>query len=364
MKKTEKIGTAPLAAGTGLLALDIVLSEDQMAEPRYWAGGTCGNVLIVLSFLGWQSIPLARLRKGAAATGLLEDLTNWGVETSFVTLDEDGSTPVIVERINRGVKGEVFHSFSWRCPNCGARLPSYKPVLAAEAEEMAERIGSPQVFFFDRISRGAIVLAQAAAERGAVVVFEPSSVGNIVLFRKAWEIADIVKYSHERFSELPADLEGQGGPKLQIETLGMDGLRYRTRLPSCKNRSWQHLAAVPSESVRDTAGAGDWCTAGIIHSLFQTGASALDSTTDTSVQIAIRYGQALASWTCGFEGARGGMYEVGKDLFDEQIGTLLGVRSDQKSEVYSCRTNRGNRVAGLCPSCETPDITHIVNSTS
>ena len=59
------------------------------------------------------------------------------------------------------------------------------------------------MFFFDRVSPGALHLARACAERGAIVFFEPSGVGNATLFRQAWEVAHVVKYSHERLSELP-----------------------------------------------------------------------------------------------------------------------------------------------------------------
>lgn len=345
---------APLVAGTGLVALDVVISEDRPGEPRYWAGGTCGNVLVVLRYLGWQSAPIARLREGVAATELLADLRRWGVTTSFVTLSEDGSTPVIVERIGRTPGGEVFHTFSWRCPNCGARLPGYKPVLATEAEELVGRLGYPRVFFFDRLSRGAIILARAAAERGAAVVFEPSSVGNPTLFREAWELADVVKYSHERLSELPADLEGHKGPKVQIETLGGEGLRYRTRLSECKTRAWQRLESVAAARVLDTAGAGDWCTAGIVHRLFPAGALALETATDASLRDAVRYGQALGAWTCGFEGARGGMYEVEKDRFNEQVAVLLGARSKRESGTSLQHLTAKTAVTTLCPSCEQP----------
>lgn len=355
MKKQPANGDqAPLAVGTGLVALDAVVSADLPGTPRYWAGGTCGNVLIVLRYLGWRAAPIARLRDGDAAMRLTTDLRQWGVSTQFVTLDEDGSTPVIVQHIRRTTGGEPIHSFSWRCPNCGSRLPGYKPVLASEAEALTGRLNSPRVFFFDRLSRGAIVLARASAASGAAVVFEPSSVGNPALFREAWEVADVVKYSHERLHELPADLEGRDGPQLQIETLGSDGLRYRTRLPGCKTRGWQRSASIPATRLRDTAGAGDWCTAGIVHRLFPPGASALNSATDSSVRDAIRYGQALAAWTCGFEGARGGMYEVERLQFEREVAALLGASSGGKDGGSGRQPAGQEGVECLCPACEQP----------
>ena len=53
----------PVCAGTGLVALDIVFNGDSTVPPRMWAGGSCGNVLTILSYLGWQAVPLARLAK-------------------------------------------------------------------------------------------------------------------------------------------------------------------------------------------------------------------------------------------------------------------------------------------------------------
>ena len=351
---TAHTNRSPLAVGTGLLALDVVVSEVKTALPRRWAGGTCGNVLIALRYLGWQAAPVARLRAGAAATRLFADLKRWGVSTDFLTLAEDGSTPVIVQRISRSPAGDPYHTFSWRCSSCGARLPGYKPVLAINAEAIVEHLGSPRVFFFDRLSRGALVLARACAERGAVVAFEPSSVGNPALFREAWEVAHVVKYSHERLQELPADVETMRGARLQIETLGRDGLRYRTRLPGCKFRKWQKLDSLPALQVRDTSGAGDWCMAGILHRLAQEGSTKLTEATDADVRDAVRYGQALAAWTCGFEGARGGMYAVEKAEFERQVLALLGASTSQQSSDVSRHVRSQEPIACLCPSCEQP----------
>src|SRR5262249_18014835 len=154
---------------------------------RYWAGGTCGNVLIALSYLGWESMPVARLQAGAAAKRILHDLKKWGVPDRFVSVSDEGSTPVIVERISEGAGGIPRHSFSWRCPECGSQFPGFKPVLASAAEEIAQQFSSHEVFFFDRATPGGLLLAKSSAERGSLVVFEPSSVGNPVLFRQAWE---------------------------------------------------------------------------------------------------------------------------------------------------------------------------------
>lgn len=155
----------PSVVGSGLVALDIVIPEAPSARIHLWAGGTCGNVLTALSYLGWKAAPVSRLRPGEPATQLLKDLRTWGVATDYVTLSEDGSTPIIVQHIRQTADGKPYHKFSWRCPQCGGHLPAYKPVLASAAAELAEQIEDVNVFFFDRVSRGTILLAKACAER-------------------------------------------------------------------------------------------------------------------------------------------------------------------------------------------------------
>jgi len=312
----------PTAIGTGLVALDEVLSADRTAPVRRWAGGTCGNVLIALKYLGWNSKPVARLGTGQAAELLLADLRRWHVSEHFVRVEDDGSTPIIVQRISKDAKGNPKHSFSWRCTGCGAPFPGYKPELATVAEQIAPKIKKSQLFFFDRVSAGALVLARAAADAGALVVFEPSGIGNPLLFGQAWEVAHVVKYSHERLSDFP-EMNVETSPRLVIETLGDAGLRYRWRKKGQRTGKWVDSKALLIHELRDTAGAGDWCTAGVLSKIANHGFREFSALSDQQLADAIRYGQALASWCCRFEGARGGMYAVTKQQFTVQVDGIL-----------------------------------------
>ncbi|MFX8972681.1 hypothetical protein ABTN24_19250, partial [Acinetobacter baumannii] len=94
-----------------------------------------------------------------------------------------------------------------------------------------------------------------AAELGAVVVFEPSALGDQSLFREAWSISHVVKYSHERLSELPEGFDFSSNQVLQVETLGSEGLRYRARFKRRAATPWRTLEALKAPAVRDTAGA-------------------------------------------------------------------------------------------------------------
>ncbi|WP_145259630.1 carbohydrate kinase [Planctomycetes bacterium Pan216] len=312
----------PIAVGAGLVALDAVVSADVNIPVRYWAGGTCGNVLTSLAFLGWNSQPVARLGTGAASDLLLDDLRRWKLSLRFIRVEPDGSTPIIVERIRRDANGHPRHSFSWRCLGCGAPFPGYKPELLSVAETISPKIKGAKAFFFDRLSAGTVLLAKAAAESGALVVFEPCSIGNPVLFRQAWEVAHIVKYSHERLSEFP-EMAVESSPLLVIETLGDAGLRYRRRTKGMAASTWVELKSFAAGTLKDTAGAGDWCTAGLISKVGIDGFAGFAKASDRQLDEGIRFGQALAAWNCGFEGARGGMYAVSKTLFKKQVDQLL-----------------------------------------
>jgi sugar/nucleoside kinase (ribokinase family) len=342
--------TRPLAVGTGLVALDAVASADEGVPVQYWAGGTCGNVLIALRYLGWASQPIARLAHDRATELLLDDLQRWNISERYIRIDEEGSTPIIIQRITKDSQGRVHHSFSWRCTECGARYPGYKPELLTIAEEIAPKLKSVNVFFFDRLSAAAIALAKSAAANGAVVMFEPSGIGNPVLFRQAWEVAHIVKYSHERLSEFP-ETDVESHPCLLVETLGNAGLRYRWRRSGKQLGKWVESKALQVLSVKDTAGAGDWCTAGLLSKIASRGFDGFSKATDQELSEAIRYGQALAAWNCQFEGARGGMYSVSKRQFDHQVKELLA-GSGKVIAINTATNVKNSDTSGVCRVCD------------
>ena len=68
------------------------------------------------------------------------------------------------------------------------------------------------------------------------------------------------------------------------------------------------------DNARDTAGAGDWCSAGIIHALFQSLSDSLveilSKITKTQLEQIFSFGQFLSALNCNFYGARGAMYNL------------------------------------------------------
>jgi fructokinase len=191
-----------------------------------------------------------------------------------------------------------------------------------------------------------------------VVVFEPSGVGDLGLFCEAWRLAHVVKYSHERLRDL-ADLELTRADReavlLEVETLGSGGLRYRSRLPGSRMRGWQTLEAVHAPEVKDAAGSGDWCTAGLLDKLARTGLAGLKRAPAEKLREAIRHGQALAAWNCGFEGARGGMYEMNPSEFCEQVERIASGAHAPSRTCGRHGSQVGPSLSGLCPACDDVD---------
>ena len=312
----------PKVFGTGLIALDLVISPDPDAPIHSWAGGTCGNVLSILAFLGWDAYPIARMNGDPASDRIRSDMTRWGVHLDWANCAPTTSTPIIVQKIRRGQDGRPKHRFSWTCPQCGEWLPSFKAVTVSAIEVVMPALDGAVVFFLDRLSRAALSLAAEASKRGAVVVFEPSGKVNDKLMAEAVTLAHVVKYANERLAGIDG-LMGKGAATLvEIQTLGEQGLKYRHRLDSTVS-GWTKLNAISAPRLADTCGSGDWCTAGLIAKAMAGGQAGLRASGVQGLQDALIYGQALAAWNCGFEGARGGMYAVERRIFEAQISRLL-----------------------------------------
>lgn len=358
---TKPKDAAPRVYGTGLIALDLVISADPAVPPRFHAGGTCGNVLAILSYLGWSAYPIARLGDDVAAGRVRRDLRRWNVSLTFADLEPPADTPVIVERITRNGAGQPVHRFSFTCPACGAWFPGYRPVHATSAAQVSTAVTEPKVFLFDRVSRASLLLAKRCADQGAMVVFEPSGVGDAGLFREAMGLSHVVKYSADRLRDL-TEIHGTDGPLLAIETLGAEGLRYRSLIPGHQRRQWQRLTGYDVEHVADTAGAGDWLTAGLVYRLGGRGREGLESTTPLELLNAFKFSQAAAAWNCQFEGPRGGMYVTDRESFLAAVSRIGGdgerrlpspeetdrrVRRAARKLCSPCSCQAGSRVQGL-----------------
>lgn len=326
MIRIKKIpNKASTIVGTGLVALDVILNGAPTTPAKLCAGGSCGNVLSILAFLGWRSMPIARLSDNGATKKLLKDFLNCDVDTSLITTTDDGKTPIIIHRILKDKEGNPQHKFEFKIPNTNVWLPAYKPVLASYVDNLIAKQPQTNVFYFDRVSRSTIALAEYYKQNGALIVFEPSSLKDDKQTLECLALADIVKFSHERINNY-SEIFPEANASLEIETLGRDGLQYR--LKSDKNNHWKNVPSFMFDVIVDSAGAGDWCTAGIINELGFNGITSFRESTEEDIIRALKIGQALGGINCKYDGARGIMYNIKSNSLSDVVEALINDRPE------------------------------------
>ena len=332
----------PICIGAGLVVLDVIFNED-LNNPKFFAGGSCCNVLTILSYLGWKSFPVARLGTDVEGNRIIEDIKKWNVMTKFIEKDPNISSPRIFEKIHSGKNPK--HSFSLRCIH-GKWLPDRKSFLLKSFKQIENKIPASKVYYFDRSTPSSLLLAKQQKEKGALIVFEPPKLLNDKNFRGCLEIADIVKHCYNLKSN--KNSLNMKIP-LEIQTMGEKGLRYRANI--LNQSKWTTLPAYPTDHLVDAAGSGDWLTAGLIYELGRNGAQW--KLTDKKLQNALNIGQCLASLNCNYSGARGLMYNVPlKQLLDLVSKSILKRNIINKTSIINSASIKINTKLSLkCKPC-------------
>nr|WP_246336655.1 PfkB family carbohydrate kinase [Flexivirga oryzae] len=268
----------------GYLVLDVITTTHVVGRN---AGGTAGNVAADLAWLGQRSGLLARIGNDVAGELLRNDLSGAGVDTSHVHCSADVETPMLIQRLT-----ESGPEYLFRCPVCNYKFASHRPATREQAEEAA---GScPEVVFVDRASKASIDLMGKVKQRGGIVMFEPNGPGRRGLTAEAIALADILKVSEERVPALGSLLSSTPGSQVQVRTRGARGLEFRLG-----HGAW-HSRRAHRARVSDSAGAGDWVTAGLLAYLTD-----YPRLTHRNISDGLDLGQALAALSCAFVGARG-----------------------------------------------------------
>ena len=345
-RDVKAVSEKPKIFGTGLITLDLIMGPSAESPVQSRAGGTCGNVLTSLAYLGWEAFPIARMNHDLASRRVRADMKRWGVRLEFSGCSPTSHTPIIVQEIRSGLDGIPTHRFSWICPRCGEWLPGFKAVTLNAVDIVAPNLPGAAVFFMDRLSPAVLKLAARASSEGAVVMFELSSKVAPRFFAEALRLAHIVKYADQRRREVGSAMPRGSTTLVEIQTLGARGLRYRHRFDR-RASGWIHMEAVPAPRLTDSCGAGDWCTAGLLAKAASHGLATFRKNGEEAIHRALRYGQALAAWNCGFEGARGGVYSIPREDFDDQIDGLL--KGSPRTPIPWVRRRR--TATFVCPAC-------------
>lgn len=348
---SKRSNERPRLLTAGYVTLDIIVRD--LGAHDYWhaAGGTCGNVSVFASALGMDVSILARIGEDQRGQRLLGGLTAAGVDTDRIEQLACLCTLGVVELV-RGTS-EGGHRFTFRCPVCGTQLPKAAVVSKRQADMEVKCINEFDAFFFDRATSATMRLAEAARQAGLLVVFEPTSIPRTAWAERAVALNDIVKISqrpgHRRGTWQPTRNEST---QFIVETLGALGTGVRSRSPRGWG-AWNELPADLQSHIRDTAGAGDWLTAGLITSLL----SQPDTLTIDTVRAAIEYGQRLSAISLAFDGPSGALTALGASIIEQiarstlpiQVPSLLG-RPAQPPQG-----SRTPWLAHYCELCLTPN---------
>lgn len=268
----------------GYLVLDVVTTTHVIGRS---AGGTAGNVAANLAWLGQRTSLLARIGNDAAGEFLRNDLSVAGVDTAHVHRSEDVETPILIQRLtDRGPQ------YLFTCPVCNHKFASHRPATREQAEGAAA--SAPKILFADRASKASLDLMTTVKAQGGIVMFEPNGPGRQGLTVEAIALADVLKVSEDRIGSLGNLLNAAPPEQVQIRTRGVLGLEFRLG-----QRPWHKRRAIRTR-VCDSAGAGDWVTAGLLARLVEDPRLNFRSVND-----GLNLGQALAALSCAFVGARG-----------------------------------------------------------
>lgn len=361
-RNSNKDDKNPSIIGAGLVVLDIILHNGDTV-PIFRAGGTCGNVLSGLSYLGWNSIAISRAGLDYAGKLMMKDLSGCGVDISRIECGEKLKTPRIIEKLT-STSTQQKHTFLLRCPACHEYLPRFQsPKLDAIDPVLAEHT-TPSVFFFDRVSPAILKMAKKYRDRGSLILFEPNNRRNPEDIESAIALSHVLKYSaEERKLDSPNKDEhiwGKLNPPLIIVTLGREGLMFRLS----KNGKWHHQDSFSINKIEDACGAGDWCTVGFLYYLNKLAASQSISITDAlrsykMTRLSLQYAQMLSSVSCGFVGARGLSDRVESKALIQSFRRLLTNKTDINTIItsvsikkhHALRTSRQKTDRVACPIC-------------
>lgn len=284
--------------GAGFACVDLIKGT---TRPHISLGGTAANVLTILSQLGFETKLLT-----AEYAGGIEDWYRNALQIRQIFpiyfQKSKKRLSVIIEDID---PNNNTHFFRTSCSNCknsfmNAILPSVE-----KAEKLMPEMDNCNLLFYDRFSSGINYLANINKEGWNM--YEPNAFRMYVNLLSGCQASDIVKFSSERIpdkicEQLLHDLLDTRA-KIVIVTMGQEGLRFTVK----KNGGWgewNYLPSIDSKNVVDTAGAGDWLTAGFLYELLSE-YPVVQTISQEKLAEKLKKAQLLATAACGFTGAQG-----------------------------------------------------------
>lgn len=295
----EKQGKKLTCLGAGTFPLDNLQEKNGKDVKTIYqhVGGTCGNVMSILAWMGWHTLPAARLDDSEAGLLIKADLESYGCDTRLVSNTPDGGTTIldIIHKTDRDGKPKT--AYMAHSPR-GGRFVNHRFWTMKQAQELFDsQEEMPDVFFFDRCAPGNILLAQLFHERGVLVYYEPNEPVDRN-FLRAVATSDIVKFSNEKHPDV-SFTEGFTD-KLFIQTLNEKGLRFKLRA-----EGWMTIPPEHNPHAMDGEGAGDWTTSTFINELGHHHMLTFDRIHQPNVTHCLEEAQRVASMSVSYLGAKG-----------------------------------------------------------
>ena len=295
----EKEGKKLTCLGAGTFPLDNLQEKKGKDVKTIYqhVGGTCGNVMSILAWMGWHTLPAARLDDSEAGLLIKADLESYGCDTRLVSNTPDGGTTILDIIHKTGRDGEPKTAYMAHSPR-GGRFVNHRFWTLKQAQALFDSLEEmPDVFFFDRCAPGNILLAQLFHERGVLVYYEPNEPVDRN-FLRAVAASDIVKFSNEKHPDV-SFTEGFTD-KIFIQTLNEKGLRFKLRA-----EGWITIPPEHNPHAVDGEGAGDWTTSAFINEMGHHHMLTFDRIHQPNVTHCLQEAQRMASMSVSYIGAKG-----------------------------------------------------------
>lgn len=295
----EKDGKKLTCLGAGTFPLDNLQEKNGKDVKTIYqhVGGTCGNVMSILAWMGWHTLPAARLDDSEVGLQLKADLESYGCDTRYLTNTPDGGTTILDIIHKTGRDGKPKTAYMAHSPR-GGRFVNHRFWTLKQAQTLFDSLEEmPDVFFFDRCAPGNILLAQLFHERGVLVYYEPNEPVDRN-FLRAVATSDIVKFSDEKHPDV--SFTEDFTDKLFIQTLNDKGLRFKLRA-----EDWITIPPEHNPHAVDGEGAGDWTTSAFINEMGHHHMLTFDRIHLPNTWHCLQEAQRVASESVSYIGAKG-----------------------------------------------------------
>ena len=287
-------------------------------------GGAPANVSVGIAKLGGKATFLGKVGKDVLGHFLLKTLTDYGVNTEFMTLTDEARTGVTFVTLDSS--GDRDFSF-YINPSADRFLKKEELDPSLFKQHKILHFGS--ISLISEPSKSATLRAiEMAKEMGMLVSYDPNlRLGLWDTSEKAKETilgtlnhADILKISEEELIFLTGCSDLEDGvaqlPDLPLilVTLGENGCLYRFK---------GQMGNVPALACKviDTTGAGDAFVSGILYSINESAKSLTDFTEQEMVEV-IRFASVSGGLATTKKGAMTGLPTL-QEMKDRKYETLL-----------------------------------------